>query len=477
MEQIVGRHKQIVQLKEALTSDRSEMIAVIGRRRVGKTFLIRNIYETNISFELTGVQHANQKEQILVFLAQLTRHFPLFYIKEKPKSWIEAFALLSQALEKQEFTEKRAVFIDELPWLGTKRSDFLKGLSWFWNSWATKQNIVVVICGSAASWMIEKVINDRGGLHNRITKLVYLYPFTLAETEEFLVTRRVKLSRYQIVQLYMTMGGIPMYLDQLKSGLSAVQNIQKICFERDGYLRQEFDRLFSSLFDNFQNHVEVVRALANKKIGLTRNQIIEVTKFTNGGMLTTILNELSQSGFIGIYSGYGKKSRESIYRLTDDYSLFYLTFLESLGENTNADFTRLSELPKWKAWSGYAFENVCLYHIDQIRESLSIKGIYSTTSSFFALPKDGLSGTQIDLIIDRNDNSINICEIKFSEEDYLVTKKDIDNISMKKQVFRHHSKTKKHLFTTLITTFGVVENANKINYIDQVITMEGLFRG
>ncbi len=477
MEQIVGRHKQIVQLKEALTSDRSEMIAVIGRRRVGKTFLIRNIYETNISFELTGVQHANQKEQILVFLAQLTRHFPLFYIKEKPKSWIEAFALLSQALEKQEFTEKRAVFIDELPWLGTKRSDFLKGLSWFWNSWATKQNIVVVICGSAASWMIEKVINDRGGLHNRITKLVYLYPFTLAETEEFLVTRRVKLSRYQIVQLYMTMGGIPMYLDQLKSGLSAVQNIQKICFERDGYLRQEFDRLFSSLFDNFQNHVEVVRALANKKIGLTRNQIIEVTKFTNGGMLTTILNELSQSGFIGIYSGYGKKSRESIYRLTDDYSLFYLTFLESLGENTNADFTRLSELPKWKAWSGYAFENVCLYHIDQIRESLSIKGIYSTTSSFFALPKDGLSGTQIDLIIDRNDNSINICEIKFSEEDYLVTKKDIDNISIKKQVFRHHSKTKKHLFTTLITTFGVVENANKINYIDQVITMEGLFRG
>ena len=325
--------------------------------------------------------------------------------------------------------------------------------------------------------MIEKVINDRGGLHNRITKLVYLYPFTLSETEEFLVTRKIKLSRYQIVQLYMTMGGIPMYLDQLKSGLSAVQNIQKICFERDGYLRQEFDRLFSSLFDNFQNHVEVVRALANKKIGLTRNQIIEITKFTNGGMLTTILNELSQSGFIGIYSGYGKKSRESIYRLTDDYSLFYLTFLESLGENTNADFTRLSELPKWKAWSGYAFENVCLYHINQIRESLSINGIYSTTSSFFALPKDGLSGTQIDLIIDRNDNSINICEIKFSEEDYLVTKKDIDNITVKKQVFRHHSKTKKHLFTTLITTFGVVENANKINYIDQVVTMEGLFRG
>jgi uncharacterized protein len=476
MEKIVGRQKQIVQLKEALTSNKSEMVAVIGRRRVGKTFLIRNVYEADISFEITGVQHATPKEQILVFVAQMAKHFPLFPIKEKPKSWIEAFVVLSQVLEKQPFTEKKVIFIDELPWLGTKRSDFLKGLSWFWNSWAAKQNIVVVICGSAASWMIEKVINDRGGLHNRVTKLVYLYPFTLSETEEFLIARKIKLSRYQIVQLYMTMGGIPMYLDQLKSGLSAVQNIQNICFEQDGYLRKEFDRLFSSLFDNFQNHVEVVKALASKKMGLTRNQIIEITKFSNGGMLTEILSELSQSGFIGIYNSYGKKSRESIYRLTDDYSLFYLTFLASLGENTNADFTRLSELPRWKAWSGYAFENVCLYHIDQIRDSLSIRGIYSTTSSFFALPKDGLSGTQIDLIIDRNDNSINICEIKFSEEDYVLTKKDVDNINLKKQVFRYHSKTKKHLFTTLITTFGVVENANKVNHIDQVVTMNELFK-
>jgi hypothetical protein len=216
--------------------------------------------------------------------------------------------------------------------------------------------------------------------------------------------------------------------------------------------------------------------LANKKIGLTRTQLIEVTKFTNGGMLTEVLKELSQSGFIGVYNSHNKKSRDSIYRLTDAYSLFYLNFLEPLGENAHADFTRLSDLPKWKTWSGYAFENVCLYHIDQIRESLSIKGIYSTVSSFFALPKDGYAGTQIDLIIDRNDNSMNICEIKFSEGDYNLTKKDADNIHLKKQIFRYHSETKKHLFTTLITTFGVVENTNKINHIDQVVTMDGLFR-
>lgn len=476
MKKIIGRQKQIAQLESVMASDKAEMVAVIGRRRVGKTFLVENVYQSKIAFELTGVQFSTSKEHLQIFLAQLSKHCPLFSIEKKPTSWLEAFFMLSEALDKANFTEKKVLFFDELPWLGSKRSDFLKGFSWFWNSWAVKKNIVVVICGSAASWMIGKVLNDRGGLHNRVTQLVYLYPFTLAETEAFLQERRIKLNRYQIAQIYMAMGGVPMYLDQLKSGLSAVQNIQNTCFEPDGYLRKEFNRLFASLFDNYENHVEIVRALANKKIGLTRNQLIDATSLTNGGMLTDILNELAQSGFIGIYNSHGKKSRESLYRLTDPYSLFYLNFLEPLGENTHIDFTQLSELPKWKSWSGYAFENICLYHIDQIRESLSIKGISSSVSSFFALPKDGYSGAQIDLIIDRNDNTMNICEIKFSEDDYNVTKKDVENINTKKQVFRYHTGTKKHLFTTLITTFGVIENANKINYIDQVVTLDGLFR-
>jgi AAA+ ATPase superfamily predicted ATPase len=476
MQKIIGRQKQIAELEAAIASEKPEMVAVVGRRRIGKTFLIGNVYEKQLVFELTGVQFATQKEQLHLFQVQLAKNFPLYLASSKPKSWLDAFFMLSQAFEQAGFKEKKVIFFDELPWLGTKRSDFLKGLSWFWNSWASKQRVVIVICGSAASWMIGKVINDRGGLHNRVTKLIYLYPFTLAETEAFLQSRQIKLNRYQIVQIYMAMGGVPMYLDQIKPGFSAAQNIQNICFESDGYLRYEFDRLFASLFDHAEKYIAIVKALAQKKMGLTRTQLIEATGFKNGGMLSEILKELSQSGFIGIYTSHGKKSRESLYRLTDAYSLFYLNFLEPLGENAHVDFTRLSELPKWKAWSGYAYENICLYHLDQIRESLGIKGMYSTASSFFALPKDGYAGTQIDLIIDRNDNSMNICEIKFSESDYTLTKRDADNINLKKQIFRYHSGTKKHLFTTLITTFSVVENANKLNHVDQVVTMEGLFR-
>lgn len=472
---ITGRQEEIKILEELLQSNQPELVAIIGRRRVGKTFLVKQTYQNHLNFILTGIQHATKSEQLQNFTFAMLNHFPDFEMEKKATSWLDAFFQLSKALEELNLTEKMVVFLDELPWLGSKRSGFIKGLSWFWNSWAVNQNIVLIICGSAASWMIDKVINDKGGLHNRVTNLISLYPFTLGETQTFLRSKNVHLNQYQITQLYMTMGGIPMYLNQVKPGLSAIQNIQAICFQRNGYLRKEFDRLFASLFDNPENHIEVIRALALKRMGMTRKEIITKTNFNNGGGLTKVLSELNESGFIEPYNGYGKKKRQNLYRLTDPYSLFYLTFIEPLGVNAKTDFTKLSDLPNYKSWSGYAFENVCLMHIDQIRKALGVSGIFTTISSFFAKPKDGFSGTQIDLIIDRGDNSINICEIKFSNTEYEVTKRDTKNLENKKRVFQYHTKTKKHLFVSLITTYGVVENANRLNSIDQVVVLNQLF--
>ncbi|MEZ4772566.1 MAG: ATP-binding protein [Bacteroidia bacterium] len=476
MEQVlIGRKEEVNKLMTALQSEKPELVAVIGRRRVGKTFLIKQTYGYHLDFELTGLQHASKQDQLQNFRFALEKHFPDFKIDKKPSSWLIAFHMLSQALEEKYKQEKMVVFFDELPWLGTKRSEFLTGLGWFWNTWATNKNVVVVICGSSASWMIDKIINDRGGLHNRVTRLIFLNPFSLGETEALLKSRKILLSRYQITQLYLAMGGIPMYLDQVRPGLSAVQNIQEICFQNNGYLRNEFDRLFASLFDNPENHIEVIRALATRRIGMTRQEIIDKTRFENGGMLTNILKELQQSGFIEIYNGFGKKSKLSLYRLTDPYSLFYLTFIEPLGLNAHTDFTKLSDLPNYKSWSGYAFENICLNHIDQIRKALGISGIFTTISSFVAKPTDGLPGAQIDLIIDRNDQSINICEIKYSTGIYEVTAKDVENLETKKRVFQYHTHTNKHLFTTLITTHGVAENTHRLNHIDQVVVLEDLF--
>lgn len=474
--QLIGRTKEVQKLKEVFDSERPELLALVGRRRVGKTFLIKQTYGDYLDFELTGLQHAKKSEQIQNFIFAFRTYFPDESIESIPKSWLEAFYMLSKALERKAKQDKMVVFLDELPWLGTKRSGFITGLGWFWNSWAINQNIVIVICGSAASWMIEKVINDKGGLHNRITELLFLYPFNLGDTESFLKSRNVQLSRYQITQLYLTMGGIPMYLDQVKPGLSAIQNIQAICFQRSGYLRNEFERLFSSLFDNSENHIAVIRALASRRMGMIRQDIIDKTKFSNGGMLSSILDELHQSGFIEIYNGFGKKNRHSLYRLTDPYSLFYLTFIEPLGSNVKADFTKLSDLPNYKSWSGYAFENICLTHIDQIRKALGISGIFTKVSTFYAKPLDGMPGAQIDLIIDRSDHSINICEMKFSNKDFELTKREVSNIENRKKVFQYHTKTKKHLFTTLITTFGLLENSHKINHVDQSIALDDLFQ-
>ena len=378
-------------------------------------------------------------------------------------------------MESLKSKEKQIVFLDELPWLGTKRSGFIAGLGYFWNSWASQKNVVVVLCGSAASWMIKKIINDKGGLHNRVTKLLHFHPFTLAETESYCGAMGIKLNRYHILQIYMTMGGIPMYLDQLRPGLSAVQNIQVSFFSPTGYLRNEFERLYASLFDNHEKHIAIIRALASKRSGLTRQGILQLTKFTNGGKLSEYLDELEKSGFLTIYGGFGKKVKGSLYRLTDQYSLFYLTFIEPLGKGNQMDFAQLSDLPKWKTWSGYAFENVCLTHIQPIRKALGISGMATSAASFIARPKDGLPGTQIDLLIDRSDRSINLCEMKFSTTPYTVTKKDAENIQNKKAVFRYHTKTNKHLFVTLVSAMGAMENSHRINYMDQLVTMDNLF--
>ncbi|MEZ4848902.1 MAG: ATP-binding protein [Bacteroidia bacterium] len=472
---LVGREKQIRALNLALNSNKPEMLALVGRRRVGKTYLVRQVYGDKIDFELTGLQHGNKELQIQNFIFALGKYFPNFELKEQPKSWLEAFHVLTEALETLNQDRKLVIFLDELPWLGTRRSGFITGLGYFWNSWASKQNIILVVCGSAASWMIKKIINDKGGLHNRITRLIYLYPFTLAEMEEYCRYRGIKWNRQLLLQIYMTMGGIPMYLDQIDPGLSAIQNIQEICFSPSGYLRGEFERLYASLFENYEKHISIIRALASKRKGLTREEIIQNTSLKNGGMLTEVIDELEKSGFITIYGGYGKKIKQSLYRLTDFFSLFFLTFIEPLGKSNQSDFTRLSDLPKWKIWSGYAFENICLTHIDPIRKALGISGMSSSIASFYASSKDGLPGAQIDLIIDRSDQTINICEIKFSSSAYEISKKDVENLQTKKDVFRYHTKSKKHLFTTLITNHGVVENANRINYIDQVVLADDLF--
>ncbi len=473
----IGRIKEQAILQKALQSNTAEMVAVIGRRRVGKTFLVNTIYKKQLVFEVTGIQNAPFKRQVKNFLYQLSQYSNTSLPAKIPTDWLDVFILLIDYLkEKQKEQEKMVVFLDELPWLATKRSGFLQGLSFFWNSWAVKQNIVVVICGSAASWMIQKVVNHKGGLHNRITRRIYLEPFNLAETAAYLKSRHINLDQYQITQLYMAMGGIPHYLNEIEGGKSATQNIDDICFSKDGALRDEFSRLYLALFDNAEKHILVIRALAAKKYGLTRTEIVKQTQLTDGGSITRLLAELAYSGFISAYYPFGKKKKNKLYRLTDEYSLFYLHFIENKTLQGTDIWNKLSQTQTYKSWSGYAFESLCLKHIPQIQKALNIGVVYSEAASFYQKGNKNQEGIQVDLLLDRNDHVINLCEIKFYNNQFIMTKAYAKNLRAKMAIFQSVTQTRKQLFLTMITTFGLIDNEHSIGFVDKSLTLEDLFK-
>ena len=477
MQKLIGRKAEIDILKRALNSDEAEMVSVIGRRRVGKTFLIDQIYGDDIVYSVTGVEDAPLKEQLSNFSYQLNEYANTRIPFKIPANWLEAFQLLITFLKEKVTTNgnKVVVFFDEVPWLGTPKSGFLRGLSFFWNTWAVKQNIVLVICGSAASWMIQKVVHHKGGLHNRITKRIFLEPFNLAETEQYLKSRKINFERYHIVQLYMAMGGIPHYLKEILAGRSATQNINQICFTKNGLLRDEFLKLYSSLFTNAHNHIAVIRALAEKQKGLTRKQIVDIAKVSEGGSIQRVLEELEQSGFISIYRPFGKKKKEKLYRLTDEYSLFYLQFIENKIFQETELWDKLSQTQAYKSWSGYVFEGICLKHIQQIKKALSIAGVYSEASSFYKKGTQQSKGLQIDLLIDRNDHVINLFEIKFYNAPFLMTKDYAKHLREKVGLFRAFSKTSKQIFLSMITSLGLVPNEHSRSLVDYSLTIDDLF--
>jgi uncharacterized protein len=451
------------------------MVAVIGRRRVGKTFLIKTFYEGRIDFEATGVQNSEETEQLQNFTLRLNETFHKGEAVLKPTNWLDAFHQLGAALDRKKKRKRMVVFLDEIPWFDSHKSGFIRALSYFWNSWAVNRNVVVVICGSAASWMIEKVIYDKGGLHNRITRRLDIEPFNLYETEKFLKSRNVNLSRYQIVQIYMAFGGIPHYLKEVEAGKSPAENIEKACFSKSGILTDEFLRLYPALFDNADKHLATIRALGQKWKGLTREELITSGKLSNGGNTTVVLEELIRSGFVSTYYPFGKTKKEMLYRLTDEYSLFYLHFIEKRPTQGKNIWKELSQTPLYKTWCGFAFENICFKHIDQIKKALGISGIYAEASSFIAKGNDTEDGLQIDLLLDRKDQVINLFEIKFYNAVWQLDKSDAADFREKMAIFQKVSKTKKHIFLTLISTFGIKHNAHSLGLVDRQFDLDILF--
>ena len=475
---LIGREKEQKIFKELLTSEESEFVALYGRRRVGKTFLIETVYEKEIVFSITGLNKAGKDLQLENFTNVLNKKLnKTTFIPTAPKSWLTAFNILENYLESLKKNHKLVIFIDELPWLATSKSGFLSALENFWNSWASKRtDIVLVVCGSAASWMIANIVKSRGGLHNRITKRVRLLPFSLYETELYLKSRNIQLEHYDILQLYMVMGGIPHYLKEVKKGQSATQVIDEVCFSKDGLLRDEFENLYQGLFNKPERYISVIKILAQKTKGLTRTELMRIAKLSSGGTTSKIFDGLEESGFIVKYLPSGKNIKSALYKLSDPYSAFYLKFIANSRASGEGSWIKKSETASWRSWSGFAFERLCLAHISQIKAALGISGIYTEVSSWRKIGTDNEKGVQIDLVIDRGDNVINVCEIKYVSDEFTISKKYGEELKTKLTTFKKKTKTRKTLFLTMITAFGVYQNKHSISLVQQSIDMTALFK-
>lgn len=473
---LIGREQEQAILNKAYETAEAELIAVFGRRRVGKTFLVRSVYQDRIKFEITGIQNGSAKEQLQHFTNQLNYFARPILPFQAPENWQAAFRMLAVYLETQVGKGKLVLFLDEFPWLAAKRSDFLRAFGLFWNSWASRQAVVVVICGSAASWMISNVIRNKGGLHNRVTKRIHLQAFNLYETELFLQSRQVQLDRYHLLQLYMAMGGVPHYLKEVEGGKTATQNIDQICFSPHALLREEFAQLYDALFEQAASHVLVIRALASTRKGLSRQEIIQLSKLSDGGSTTKVLEELSHSGFITAYYAFGKKKKDLRYRLTDAYSLFYLKFMENKRGEGRGTWEKLASSQSWKSWSGYAFESICLQHLPAIKKAMGIAGIYTEASGYFIKNSELGRGAQIDLLLDRADQAIDLFEIKFYQTPFALTKAQAEQIRLTQAIFKADTKTSKQVSTSLLSTFPLLPNQHSQGLLAHTLDMNCLFQ-
>ncbi|UYQ92330.1 ATP-binding protein [Chitinophaga horti] len=474
---LVGRIQEQAILAEKLSSGEAELIAIYGRRRVGKTFLIRTYFKDKIAFELTGVHEAAFRHQLLNFGFALQSAMKAKLPVATPENWIQAFQMLSQFLNELPVKKPAVIFFDEFPWLHTQKSGFLQAFEHWWNSYASKKtNIKVVICGSAASWMIDHVINNKGGLHNRVTQKIRLLPFSLSETMTYLSTRGIKLNHYLTLQLYMAIGGIPQYLKGIHKGESVAQAIDRLCFTKDGMLKGEFKNLYQSLFKNSHHHEHIIRALAKKGKGLTRNEIITECNLSSGGTATKILKELEESGFISSYIPFNKTEKESLFKLTDEYSLFYLKYIEHAKSSGAGTWLQQSTTSSYSTWSGLAFESICQKHVLQIKKALGIEKVLTNVSSWRHSPSGGVKGTQIDLLIDRQDKVINLCEVKFCQTEFTIDKKYAEELTNKVLIFKSANKIRSSIFPTMITTYGVKNNDYYRNIVQSQIIMDDLFR-
>jgi AAA+ ATPase superfamily predicted ATPase len=468
---LIARKDEQAILQSCLESNQSEFVAVYGRRRVGKTFLIKEFFGGRFAFYVTGILNSPKEKQIENFNAEIVNHGGAGLTPAS--DWHEAFENLNKLIDQSSQDTKKVVFIDELPWMDTEHSGLLAALDHYWNRWAsTRHDVLLIVCGSATSWMVSNLVDNYGGLYNRLTRQIALRPFTLGECEEYYRSRGIPYTRYQMVESYMIFGGIPHYMRLMDAKFSLYQNVDALYFAANAPLRNEYTTLLRSLFKRAESPITIIEALAVRGKGLTRDELLAATGLADGGSFKRMLDDLVNNGFVRLYKAFGKRRRGRLYQLVDPFILFHLRFNDKRDSYDTDFWLQFSPTPGHAAWSGFAFERVCLLHIPQIRRALGIGGVLIDVSSWRSIEHE--PGAQVDLVIERNDNVVNLCEMKYASGEFVVDKAYDEALRNKRAAFIAETATNKAVQTTLITTFGTRRN-EYASAIPSQLTMDDLF--
>lgn len=471
---MIGRKEEIKSIDCDLMSDESQFVAVYGRRRIGKTYLIREKFYDQFAFYHTGVRNGSMREQLTAFRASLKEAG----FKECPRltSWLEAFSCLFEHIKKCP-AGRKVIFIDELPWMDAPRSKLIPALEYHWNNQLSlRKDVFLIVCGSASSWIIENIVHNIGGLYNRLTDRIWLRPFTLAECEQYAVSRGLNLSRQEICEAYMIFGGVPYYWSLLRSELSFMQNIDLLCFSEHGKLRDEFQYLYASLFRDATNHLKVVDVLSGKKCGISRDEIFAASGIASRSTLKKVLDDLVRCDFVRKYSARGKRNRDAFFQLVDNFTIFHNTFLRDTAAADQHFWTNRSGSAKINVWNGLSFERICMLHIESIRRALGISGQITNAYTWRSLPDSPeCRGAQIDLVIERSDKVINLCEMKYCDSVYELNKEEADRLRNRRESFIKETGTRFACRITLITPYGLKNNTHS-GIIDNVVTLDDLMR-
>ena len=453
---MIGREKEQRRLREMADSGEAEFVAVYGRRRVGKTYLVRETFDGDFTFCHSGMARVGMVRQLQAFRSSLKE----WGHANCPRlaNWIDAFDELKQVVKRSR-QQRKILFIDEMPWMDTPKSGFVPALENFWNGWASaRKDIMLVVCGSATSWIIDKVLKNKGGLHGRVTEQIPLEPFTLRECELYAQSRGLDYTRRMVMECYMVLGGIPYYWRMLRRGMSPAQNFDELLFTLQGRLRDEFDELYASLFRRKEPYVKIVSALGAKPEGLTRDALIALAGLSDGGRTGRYLDELESCGFIRKSHVIGHKTKESVFRLIDNYSLFYLQFIADGGDSPGRLWTERLETAEYYSWAGRAFERVCLLHVHEIKRALEIGGVKTSEFAWRGTAPDG-KPAQIDLLIDRNDGIVDICEMKYTKEPYALNESEWTRISRRRGALRSVLPPAKAIHVVMVTDSPMIRNA------------------